>query len=194
MKKLLVISFVSLFLSGCGSTKNIDKSIEQIGITFEQNGKFIKPLKDKIQFKKEPFAVIIELPKNWGLIINASYKDSISKLTFEGKVPEVFNDNSVIAVDLFNREATLYLSNDSSNAWYHVSDEEHTFNEVEVLNGGHKCRRMVTKIYDADTSINYEIKDMNEFIYLTFAGVNLEGEEPRVPFLIGQNLKIEWKN
>lgn len=193
MKKLLAILVVVLFLTGCGSTKNTNKSNEQIAIAFEQNGKLFKPLKEKVKLKKEPFTVIVELPKNWGLIINASYNDSISKLTLKGKVPEVFNDNSVVAVDLFNREATLYLSRDSSNAWYHLSNEEHTFNEIEVLNGGHNGKRMVTKIYDIHTSRNNEIKDMNAPIYLTFAGANLE-EEPSTPFLIGQNLKIEWKD
>ena len=195
MKRILPLALVLIFLGqACKSTKNKGQAIESIQITIEQNGKPIKPSQGVIELKKEAFDLIFELPENLGVLVNLSHSDSISKLTLQGKVPSVFDNINVIAIDLFNRESTLYLTDDSINASYYASEEEHTFNEIAKLNGGHICTRTVTRIYDLNTSTNYEVKDINEAIYLTFAGVNIQGEEPGTPILLGQNFKIIWKD
>lgn len=193
MKRLLSQVLILVFLAqGCKSTKSTSQAIRNIQIAIEQDGKLIKPSKGVIELKKEAFDLIFEMPKNSGVFVNLSYSDSTSKLTLQGKVPSVFDNRNVIAVDLFNRESTLYVTDDSINVSYYTSDEEHTFNEIAMLNGGHRGARTVTKMYDLNTSTSYEIKDISESIYLTFAGVNHGEQEAGTPFLIGQNFKIIW--
>jgi hypothetical protein len=194
MKRFLPLVATLFFLAlGCKSTINTIKTVENIQISIQQDGKLIQPSKGVLALKKEAFDLIFEIPSNMGVFVNLSHRDSISKLTVQGKVPSVFDNSNVIAIDLFNRESTLYLTDDSINACYYGGEEEHTFNQITQLKGGQRGRRTITKIYDLNTSTSYEIKDMHDSIYLTFAGVGLAEQKPEKSFFIGQHIKIEWE-
>lgn len=195
MKRWLTLALI-LFLSayGCNSLISESQPIQQAKIGFEQKGKLIKPVEGVLKLKKEPFDIVFEIPLDMGVFINTSYTDSISKVSARGSVPTIFNKSNVIAIDIFNTESTIYLADDSINTSYYANEEEHTFNTVSGLHGGHRGIRTVTKIYDIDASEAIELKHVNAPIYLVFASENFKKHNTSGSFLTGQNLKIEWED
>lgn len=187
---LLILSFLAL---SCKSTMHTGNKHKGVQIAFEQGGKIIKPSKGGVKLKKEAFNVILDVPIAMGVLISASHNDSILKLCSAEKLPNVFENNNVVAVDLFNQERTIYVSDDSVNAYYYASEDEHTFNKVTLSNLAYRATRKVSSFSNVDTSTTTEIEKMRKPVYLVFAGVNLANEEPGTPFLLNQHFKIVWK-
>ncbi|MBL4668178.1 MAG: hypothetical protein JKY30_02820 [Flavobacteriales bacterium] len=185
-RNLLLVPVIIFFLmQGCTSSK-------KIGISIEQNGKLIRPLKGTVTLDKKEFNILVNFPSPMGLLVNASFNDKVLKLASEGRglaTLSQFKDFSVIAEEMLNPEKMIYVSNEGSNYWFYESGEENKFNRAEVKSGNYKCTRIIKNFYDLDAALNMEVINVNTPIYLVFLEKNgAENIKMKRTYL-----KIKWK-
>ena len=197
MKRIVLVYFIALVLSAsCKSSKELGKSVKQIEVSIEQNGKTIKSINGVVTLNKEAFNIVVTFPKPMGILVNTSFESHLYKLASDGKklieLPE-FQKPNIIAVALKNPDELMFMTAGSSSPLFYENDEEHNFNAIEKQNNSIRCIRNVKQFSHEDAPDDIAIQDIHDPIYMVFASTEIAVETPMDVKFMGKHLKIEWR-
>ena len=212
MRKLfiLLLSLITLFVTPmCTSSKKAsntdkqaekpvaqkDKSLKQVEVFIEQQGKIIEPSKGMVKLNKASFNLIFEFPQPMAVVVNTAFDDVLLEQAAEGQSMaerEQFSLENMIAVELFNPNHLIFVSGEASSPMFYEGEEEHNFNKVEFKNGTYRCIRTIENIFDVDAGVRMEIENINTPIYLVFAPT-IDGTEMTSLAMRNNYLTIDWK-
>lgn len=174
----LFVCCIVLLCACFESSKKPAPPFEHFRISFEQNGLKV-PLTNKVaSLQKKPFTIVISFLYPDGIFVNASLNNETQRQTIEGVSAEEIRGFSPTQIDeLFNRDETLFLTDNSAGFWYYAGKNANTFNTAAIENGILECRRNISKINLTDKhNSGFGIEMLQEnTIYFSF-------------------MKLEWNN
>lgn len=122
----------------CKGAKEVATLYTPIAISFEQNGKIIKPVNKTIVLAKAPFTMVVALKKPWHVNLTVSQTDSLVQQV-KNKVPYEkltnFGFGHALADSPFNKLNMLTIDHESFNYWFYQDEHAHRFNKASVKDG-----------------------------------------------------------
>lgn len=196
MKRYFFISIAIMFLiASCDDASNKTNSIEQIGITIEQNGVAVVPSNGVVVLDKKEFNIVLDFPGPMAALVNASFNDELYQTVSSGKSlmnRSEFSEANLMAIKAFNPDQIIYLAEVASSPWFYENDQSHNFNKVEFINNHYRCTRTVKQFLHQDAPDHVDVKDIDDPLYLVFAPEAMATDSSgNTPFK-GKVLKIEW--
>jgi hypothetical protein len=159
-----------------------------------QNGVRIPIDQHIVKLKRSEFDIIVDMPNKEGVFINISYSSN----TYNGALKNTpVNDlkgfTEVAFFELWkNQNQELLVSDIQPNFWFIDSRANHRFSSYEWVNNRYISTRKVSKIYDTNKNIGYNVTEAKKPLYLTFIQFDSEGDNFRKKELMRTEFKIEW--
>lgn len=167
-KLILLILLVATALAMHAQTSAFD-------VYFVQGGKQIDVSNNKVTLENKPFDIMVVMPKDSVVFVNASFEDASYKKALKGAA---FNEipgfeELGMAESLNNADNDILLDNKAPMYWYYDSPEDCRFNKVEVNGNIATCTRSVSKLYlvgrISGNGLDIALDKVKEPLYLVFA-------------------------
>lgn len=139
-------------------------------VYFEQDGQRYDVVKGAVNLKAAPFNLVVELPEQGGVLVNASLEPFTYKPARNGKPREKLLGfvSAVMEEGYLNKGKDIVLADDAPAWWFYQNDSTNSFNEVVKEDGVFRCKRRIEKITFAKSKQQEVIEGNMPALYLVF--------------------------
>ncbi len=167
-----------------------------ISIYFMQDGKRIDVQSNKVTLEKKPFDIVVVIPKDTNLLVNASFIADSYKAAKKGAAHSAIPGFTALGMAevMNNADNELLIDNAAPMFWYYDSDADMRYNAATISGGVLTGTRTVKQFYivtpASGKGIIVPVAEVPDPLYIVFAEQGHWSNKNAFCLPV----KIEWKN